>query len=320
MKLSKIHNSTILENVIVEALSDRQKLGLQILKKMCGDDTDFINDVVKELDPERAATEEHKEEKRQELARWIQTAEKGEVRKGTAFGRPVKVKALGTPIAVMGESVRTPVGIFVIRGMMAEGRFKKIGANLIKYLAKMIGANDDDDESQLVAQALDEYPELVAIKRYAKRADEGIAQDDGFWNVVQRALKSAASYHGIPAPDLLDLKDIMQQSYDIVESFDRGLLTEHVIVETTISKLMRRIGVPVDRIGELLDRHDIEDIDFDVSDVRDSKEREKEMLPKQNMDFADETIKMSAILLRTAQKKAEQEAEVEFEDEDEDEY
>jgi hypothetical protein len=315
VKLSQIHNATIIENVILEALTERQKLGLSILKKMCKDEEGFINDIVKELDPDRAAEDEHRAGKRQELARWIQTAEEGEVRKGTAFGRPVKVKALGEPISTMGNQVKTTVGESVIRGMIAEGRFKKIGASLIKYLANMVSANDDNDESQLVAQVLDEYPELTAIRRYARKAEGDISEDEDFWAVVQRALQSSASFGNFPAPDLEDLKDVMQRTYEMAESVTggRGLLAECVIVETTVSRIMRKIGVPVDLIPRLMDKHGIEDREFDISDVSDTRRQEAEMVPQHNKDYADEVIKMAGILLKQAEKQANNAAEEEFE-------
>lgn len=252
MRLNQLHKAHAKDFVLVEELSpdQEQKLGyVQMMLARQGKDPDpIIRRIRGYLDPEFAK----KQGAKASLERWLNDAEVGDDKEGRAYGRKVRITVLESEM----------------RNLISEGFFKNVGALVVQKLRNLIGG--ERQEHELVSTALDTYPGLAALSRYARRAEDYIYDDPKFWDLVDKMTDNKADM----------IKRIVHSTFErISESAEtyRGVLTECVVTEARISRVLGSLGLDTDTIDGLMRQYDIEDEDYDLSRLKSAYQQAKDL-------------------------------------------
>lgn len=234
MHLEYLKN-TINDMILFETIQPKQLENLHYLAMMAArqnvDPTKFMNKVRGLIDPQ------HRSNNQAELT--LTNAKPGDEMIGKIYGRKVKVTVLESEV----------------RQMLYEGFFSDVGDLITKKLRKFIG--DERKEHELVSKAIDKYPALASIHRYAKRAEDNMYDDPNFWALVDKITGNKSN----------EIKRLAHGTFKrVTESKLRnGLLTECIIVEARMTEVMRELGLDNNTIQGLMQDFQLTDDDYDIS-------------------------------------------------------
>lgn len=241
MKLSEIHLATTNDFIFNEEMTPpaHEKLAyLQMMIARQGKDPEQIMKRIRGLvDPTFAK----REGKIKEFERWLKGAKQDEMRVGKAYGRKIKVTVLEA----------------TIREMLVEGFFSDISTAIVHKLRDLLG--DEHKEHKLVTQALDKYPSLAGILRYAQKSEQPIYDDEKFWELVDTLTKGRGK----------EIKRIVYGTFPRIEE-GISLFNQHEIMEARMSQVMADLGLDQDMIGNLMQQYDLRDEDYDLSRLREA--------------------------------------------------
>lgn len=310
MKLNRLHKSLTTE-FLMEELDPQQEQKLAYIQMMVskqGKDGQEVSRKIRGLiDPSFA----RKEGQKATLQRWLDGAQRGETKDGSAYGRKVRITVL--------ESA--------VRDLVTEGIFKNIGAMVYRKLHDLISG--ERQEHELVSNALDTYRELAAIPRYAKKAEESIYDDPQFWALVDQVTNGLGD----------QVKNLVQRTYERIAEMKEapdGVLTETVIHEARISQVLASLDLDRGMIDGIMRQYGLEDADYDVSRLKDlaaaakgkyegAKQGVKDIAAKvgggdaaekyrvqdENVELGDFVVKTAAALMATMEQQADTPEEVE---------
>ena len=252
MKLSALHQASATD--IMEGIdpSVHEKLAyLQMMVARQGKDPEpLITRVRGMIDPQYAQQAGRKAT----FQSWIKGAQRDEAKTGTAYGRKIRVTVL--------EST--------VRELINEGFFSDIGGAIVQKLKEVIG--DDPKEHAMVAKALDDNPSLGWIHRYARKAQQPLWNDEGFWQKLDQTTNGMGQK--IKAMVLATYKRADEVS-EATNVKDVSVLTECVIEEAKISAVMKSLGLEPDAINSLMTDFGIHDEDYDISRMKEALQNAK---------------------------------------------
>lgn len=252
MRLNQLHKAEAKDFALFEELSPEQEEKLSYVQMMMArqgqDPAPMIRRVRGLIDPGFAKQEGAKAG----LKQWLgdPQTKAGAVRDGSAYGRKVRITVL--------ESV--------VRDLITEGFFKNIGALIVQKLRSLVGG--ERQEHALVSQALDTYPGLAAIMRYANRAQTSVYEDPKFWQLVDQMTKGKAN----------TVKRIVYSTFERLEESTepyKGVLTECTIVEARVSQVLRSLGLDQDTVNGLMRQYKVRDEDYDISRLKGAYDQAK---------------------------------------------
>lgn len=318
MRLRDLARASASDIILYEGInpSKEEKLAFvqMMIAKQGKDPAQVINRIRGLIDPEHAQREGHKKS----FEDWVKKAVKDETKEGKAYGRRVRVTVL--------ESV--------VREMITEGFFSDIGKVIVSKLRGVLG--DEYTEDNLVSQALDAYPQLAALHRYANKSSEFLYDDEKFWALVDRVTEGKGR----------EVRRIVHGTFPRLEESKqhKSLFSECILVEARISEVMAELGLEPDWINGIMRQYDIRDEDYDITRLRDAWQRARgnvqdaikyigdlpgkaaqaaKDLPKaagkmvssqrvreENRRVADEVIKIAAVLMQVIESGAETPQEV----------
>jgi hypothetical protein len=282
VKLRQLHAGSATDFLLLrEDLAPKHMEGMQALEKMVKsqgvDPTKFLVDVRRVLDPD-AVRETGARESAEE---WVKRAEVGAIRRGRLFGVPVEVEKLGSlekepeveRLSAESRFYGIKHKVTILEAVIAESLLNEdwaaLGRAVWNNLRDMILDIEKGDEKKFIVRDLDEFPQLAALQRYAKRAKGFIYDDERFWHEVGRAMRSAGLEQGlsrdkIPGAEevrerLMDTYERLEQANESIDKSEHMLLAECVIVEASISDLLIQMGVKPEMAAELMKRHNVSD-------------------------------------------------------------
>lgn len=228
---------------------------------------------------------------------WIESARTDETKIGMVHGRKVRVTVLEA----------------AMRDVISEGILGDITNAVKKKLRDLF--YDEPTEHKMVKAALDEFPSLSGLKRYAAQFKSGtLYDDDGFWSVVDKVTSGKSG----------KIKEMVNAIYRrrMEESQEnmKPLLSECVIEEAKVSDVMGQLGIEPGAVQSIMNDFKIEDQDYDISRMKAAvkqtsqkirsapgramagfKSKVKEMgsdAKEMNEDFADTVILAAAYLMK----------------------
>ena len=252
MRLHNLHSTLAKDFVMFEELSPDQEEKLSYVQMMLarqGKDPDPVIRRIRGLvDPKFAK----KEGAKATLKNWLKDAKRGETKDGATYGRRIRITVLESEI----------------RELVLEGFFKDVGSLVVRKLRSVISG--ERKEHELVSKALDTYPNLAALVRYAGRSVEPIYDDQKFWQLVDKMTNNKAN----------TIKRIAHSTYERLsnESIEgkKGVLTECIIVEAKISQVLNSLGLDQNQIDGLMRQYAIRDEDYDLSRIKSAYQTVKE--------------------------------------------
>jgi hypothetical protein len=248
VKLSSLHKATarqIMENIDAGV---HEKLGfLQLMIARQGKDpSPIISRIRGMIDPSYAKSEGFKST----FKNWVQTAQPNDTKDGRAYGRKIKVTVL--------ESA--------IRGLITEGFFSDLGKVVLAKLKSVI--DDEPHEHEMISNALDAYPQLAWIPRYASKAQAPLMDDEAFWQKVNQTTNGLGE----------KIKALLMATYKRLEEARQTnpqatILSECVITEARISGVMQSLGLEAPEIQSIMGDYGIRDEDYDLSRLKELYEK-----------------------------------------------
>jgi len=267
-----------------------------------------------ELDPAYQA----RQTGRTKFGDWIKSAKQGDTVTGKAFDRKLRVTALDEPKMpeepigseppghVVGQAFTDSIGRDRVI-TIAESKLRKVvfedffgvGNLILGKLRKLIG--DYDPESPKTKAAIDEFPALSALLRHARKAQTDISEDPTFWDLVDKVTGGKSK----------EVKKAVEAVYEIQESDEQE---KTIIQEAKLSEVMTSIGIKPEKVQELIKSHGLNDMDYDLGQIRSSMtpeaglEKPKPEIAKtpgdphkismSNQEYAAMAIKAAAAILR----------------------
>jgi hypothetical protein len=310
MKLDALFAANPKQMLMLEKIesSIHEKLGYlhAMIAKQGKDPEPVIKMIRSKLDPEYGTRERGKEA----FSQWAKRAPQGDSKVGSAFGRKMQVTALDAPkMDGQASPGATPpaapqpepslnynktlpledfgrkkvVTLFEakMKDVLTEEMWSDIGQSLVAKLRELF-ASGDDPESPKVKAALDEFPGLSALYRYAKTAAINPAEDPRFWQLVDKVTGGKSA----------DIRKIVDAIHEVWDRRDEKI----IITEAKLSDVMSSLGLDTTTIDSILKTHGLKDDEHDLGAAFGGGKPSSQDIAK----FVSTVVKSAAAIMKSA--------------------
>lgn len=151
-----------------------------------------------------------------------------------------------------GRKVRLTVLEYILR----EGYWSNIGRAILGKLRQDIEMGGDD-EHELTAKAIDEFPVLAWILRYARRAEADLMQDETFWQKLDQTTGGLGKKVREMADAVIPMMREMRESNP-----SANLLSEMLVIERKLSDVMVGAGLDQMTAKQIMGEFGLRDDEF----------------------------------------------------------
>lgn len=157
---------------------------------------------------------------------------------------------------VDGVSHGRKVRLTVLEYILREGYWSSIGRAILGKLRQDIEMGGDD-EHELTAKAIDEFPVLAWILRYARRAEADLMQDETFWQKLDQTTGGLGQKVREMADAVIPMMREMRE-----KNPNAGLLSEMLVIERKLSDVMVGAGLDQMTAKQIMGEFGLRDDEF----------------------------------------------------------